>query len=843
MSVHHYNKKIVYISEELKVLLAEITDYPCTVVTAPAHFGKSTVVREYFIRLQQGEYGNARDCETFWMTLTGESAAFFGEDFSEQFSKINADFAQILNIETLTDSRQWRRLFKTLSVMENLGNKDIVLIIDANEYKFPNEAKEFFELFIKNLPEWLHIVLMGRYSPLKYNSVLFLLGVVHFITRDNLCLNAADIEKYYRMSGITYNHKDAKNLSCVSEECISVIRLNLLEYITTGKFLDYKMIERTIENVFYFSLPANYQDFLNRVCVCESFSEIYSEYLCGDGAKDILYDLVQQNIFVTQDKDEGTYHLNNIFSSSVKRVFNRLSREEQIERYNKAGDCFMKTKHFRVAREFYYLAQNFEALMEAVEKRRYIHPYTIDEQDFVSYYIDCPPEIRARHPRAIFVFARHLFNSDRQEQAWKVLSEYKQAVKESTTINDTEKQRLEAMYELLLAYTCYNDLEMMLTHLHNAKKIIEEPSDEVLWPETGLFEIPSILYMYHRKVGELSHEVDLFREYNQLYMPFSGFRTVGAELIMRAEMLYMTGKLEEAKIQMYEAEIVANRNKRWGVWNSVKFLQIRIEMQSGNWKMIEFLLNETKKDFANVNYYMYASVVDLCEAFIYCKLNMPSKLGGMFKVGWDNNLNANFRVVPTIYAFCAEVMLSRKEYIPLIALSKKYLDTSRIFPNLMAEIHLLIVLAAAHKALNEQENALQYMRNALDLALPDCILMPFVEFGSHIGSLLLIISKTSYKGKIDKILELLADYSKKLDSIRDCCAQDVVIGLTVQENNIARLAAARMRNKEIAERMFISESTVKTHLARVFEKLDIKKRSQLKSYFFSDVPHDPTQVS
>ncbi len=155
----------------------------------------------------------------------------------------------------------------------------------------------------------------------------------------------------------------------------------------------------------------------------------------------------------------------------------------------------MKTKHFRVAREFYYLAQNFEALMEAVEKRRYIHPYTIDEQDFVSYYIDCPPEIRARHPRAIFVFARHLFNSDRQEQAWKVLSEYKQAVKESTTINDTEKQRLEAMYELLLAYTCYNDLEMMLTHLHNAKKIIEEPSDEVLWPETGLFEIPSPLHV------------------------------------------------------------------------------------------------------------------------------------------------------------------------------------------------------------------------------------------------------------------------------------------------------------------------------------------------------------
>jgi DNA-binding CsgD family transcriptional regulator len=52
--------------------------------------------------------------------------------------------------------------------------------------------------------------------------------------------------------------------------------------------------------------------------------------------------------------------------------------------------------------------------------------------------------------------------------------------------------------------------------------------------------------------------------------------------------------------------------------------------------------------------------------------------------------------------------------------------------------------------------------------------------------------------------------------------------LTRQESEIARLAATGMTNKQIAERLFLSDRTVSAHLYRVFPKLGITSRAALR---------------
>jgi DNA-binding CsgD family transcriptional regulator len=51
-------------------------------------------------------------------------------------------------------------------------------------------------------------------------------------------------------------------------------------------------------------------------------------------------------------------------------------------------------------------------------------------------------------------------------------------------------------------------------------------------------------------------------------------------------------------------------------------------------------------------------------------------------------------------------------------------------------------------------------------------------------------------------------------------------GLTRRELEILELIAQGMSNREIAEKLYLSENTVKTHASRVFDKLGAKRRTQ-----------------
>lgn len=52
------------------------------------------------------------------------------------------------------------------------------------------------------------------------------------------------------------------------------------------------------------------------------------------------------------------------------------------------------------------------------------------------------------------------------------------------------------------------------------------------------------------------------------------------------------------------------------------------------------------------------------------------------------------------------------------------------------------------------------------------------------------------------------------------------LGITPRELEILEAMAAGLSNREIGERLFVSENTVKTHTARLFDKLSARRRTQ-----------------
>lgn len=73
--------------------------------------------------------------------------------------------------------------------------------------------------------------------------------------------------------------------------------------------------------------------------------------------------------------------------------------------------------------------------------------------------------------------------------------------------------------------------------------------------------------------------------------------------------------------------------------------------------------------------------------------------------------------------------------------------------------------------------------------------------------------------------ELSADYTLK-DNLSEIDIKNNDMYLTTREQEILKCVARGLKNKEIAESLYISEKTVKTHMNNIFRKLDVDNRLQ-----------------
>ncbi|MBO4863145.1 MAG: response regulator transcription factor [Eubacterium sp.] len=98
--------------------------------------------------------------------------------------------------------------------------------------------------------------------------------------------------------------------------------------------------------------------------------------------------------------------------------------------------------------------------------------------------------------------------------------------------------------------------------------------------------------------------------------------------------------------------------------------------------------------------------------------------------------------------------------------------------------------------------------------------------------------KTVYGGQTvfgnevtEKLPELLLKENETVTSISDF----TYLGLTSQESEIVKCVADGLSNKEIAEKLFLSEGTVRNYISTVLSKLDIRDRTNLAIFYYKHI--------
>jgi LuxR family transcriptional regulator of csgAB operon len=116
---------------------------------------------------------------------------------------------------------------------------------------------------------------------------------------------------------------------------------------------------------------------------------------------------------------------------------------------------------------------------------------------------------------------------------------------------------------------------------------------------------------------------------------------------------------------------------------------------------------------------------------------------------------------------------------------------------------------------------------------PDCqIEQYFLMHGIH-GILYNDQPISLYPKAIEKVLNNELWFPRKIlnsvllnENPRKTRLQNINVKLTMREKEIFELMASGMSNKEIARKLFISINTVKTHVYKLFKKLNVSNRLQ-----------------
>jgi DNA-binding NarL/FixJ family response regulator len=82
------------------------------------------------------------------------------------------------------------------------------------------------------------------------------------------------------------------------------------------------------------------------------------------------------------------------------------------------------------------------------------------------------------------------------------------------------------------------------------------------------------------------------------------------------------------------------------------------------------------------------------------------------------------------------------------------------------------------------------------------------------------------------IARVLGDLTRSQTSLRTSPEAAKIATLTEREREVITLIGEGLRNKHIAERLYISEATVRHHLTSIFAKLDVADRFELAIYAY-----------
>lgn len=148
-------------------------------------------------------------------------------------------------------------------------------------------------------------------------------------------------------------------------------------------------------------------------------------------------------------------------------------------------------------------------------------------------------------------------------------------------------------------------------------------------------------------------------------------------------------------------------------------------------------------------------------------------------------------------------------------------------------VEILALSALVHEALGQREMALTHLKRSLDLGAPAGFCRTYVDLGQSLVPLLEQLVTEARDGddarRLLAVIKTEAPIGRPGVGSATISARNVFEMLTLREADVLDGLCRRLSYQEIAEELFISVHTVKSHTRHIYEKLGVANRRQAMS--------------
>lgn len=835
-----------------------------TILSAPAGSGKTTAVISWI-------YSRNLSDNIVWISLDerDDNLAAFWNCLATAMGNLPNNKCEEMNFDTNQDFS----IDETIDVLLNsvsMVDRDLVFIIDDFHFIKNKDILMGIKYFIDNIPDNIHFIINSRKKSSINLAKLRINREVTEIDGKELRFSSNETFQFLKENmKLDISEENVKALNESVEGWAAGLQISTLlmkekndivdiseKFCGSNKYVQDYFLEEIFNN-----LSEETREFLLKTSILDELTaDLCDAVVCKNNSQQILKEIYGMNLFIEKlDYNGERFRYHNLFREFLTSIFKGTSKEQTYEANNMAGKWYEANGLINKAVNQYINAENFDQVVRLIEDSC-LKKILSNEYSYVIEWLEnIPQDIILKNPRFCIAYMYIYIYDDVNYYRY---LEFTEKILENYLDEDYKK---ECLGILLIAK---GDKSLIKSEYKSSvdyyQKALDYLKSNVFWHTIINLKL-GIVYFHLNDLASQKKAFDEAILLSQSYNEYNLYLVVNRNILL---LKLLQGKLVECESI---CNIFLNNNLYDESKKSTEMAPFYIAFalvcyekneidNAENFVLKGINLVEKEKDFyadfylLNIGYYVYSGIAlekneksqinkiykkieslsekysdnKLSDRYFFNKLKVyidalkTERFLELGKISLIERITAekNFRIAEEYIIFCKVLIIKGKTDDALMLLNK-LLASSKGQSSIHVIIKAYIYRTEIFCKKGQLENAAKDLREVLAIGYENGFIRPFLFKSVKMSKTLL---KTIKGMKFKKDYYKMEEYSNKILALYSTEESTEII--SKREKQVLELIENGAKNSEIAEKLFISESTAKSHILNIFSKLGVHNRVQ-----------------